>query len=293
MKSSESTDQEQETIDPAKILAEKLRQGREEIHYSVDRVAIATKISRAFIGALESGELDQLPEEVFARGFIRNLSKIYELDEKILLSLFDEALGQNDNGRDPEVLSKYPSGRRRKSVAQRGKIFAKRNKLLPKFLGTLLVGLVIGVGLVGWFRYKNTPIGAVSSISKVEVPPPSIVESLESVEDSMEATETEVVNHRKPQESSKLEGGTQEVEVKVLKQARLRISKDNGAAFTEELSPDSYKYRFQDELRMFVYDSASIEISFNGQSVGKIGDQGEYSRLGFKVGPAQLGTDAR
>lgn len=79
--------------DLAKKFGESLRQSREAVGYSIERTAIATKISLPFIQALESGELHRLPGSVFARGFIRNLCKIYQKDAASFLDAFEMALG--------------------------------------------------------------------------------------------------------------------------------------------------------------------------------------------------------
>ncbi len=77
----------------AKKFGDSLRESREAAGFTIERAAIATKISLPFIQALESGELHRLPGAVFARGFIRNLCKIYQKDASSFLGDFERALG--------------------------------------------------------------------------------------------------------------------------------------------------------------------------------------------------------
>lgn len=80
----------------AKRFGDSLRESREAAGFTIERVAIATKISLPFIQALELGELHRLPGSVFARGFIRNLCKVYQKDAASSLEAFERALGQAD-----------------------------------------------------------------------------------------------------------------------------------------------------------------------------------------------------
>lgn len=98
----------------AKNFGESLRQSREAVGYSLERAAIATKISLSFIQALESGELHRLPGSVFARGFIRNLCKIYQKDAASFLDAFEMAVGHTATApvSTPTPATAAPSGER-------------------------------------------------------------------------------------------------------------------------------------------------------------------------------------
>ncbi len=63
---------------------------REQSPYDLGRAAMATRISRPFIDALEAGDFAKLPGHIFARGFLKSLSKIYVGDvDSELMSKFD------------------------------------------------------------------------------------------------------------------------------------------------------------------------------------------------------------
>ncbi len=64
----------------------KLREARERGGMSVDDVANRLKFAPRQIEALEEGNLAQLPERAFIRGFIRSYAKLVHLDDKPLLA---------------------------------------------------------------------------------------------------------------------------------------------------------------------------------------------------------------
>ena len=65
------------------------RAARESSGFTVERAAMATRISQPFIEALERDAFDKLPGAVFGRGFIRNLCKTYGKDSTEFLAAFD------------------------------------------------------------------------------------------------------------------------------------------------------------------------------------------------------------
>jgi cytoskeleton protein RodZ len=62
-----------------------LRAARERMGMSVDEVAGRLKFAPRQIIALENGELDQLPQLAFTRGFVRSYARLLQIDEKPLL----------------------------------------------------------------------------------------------------------------------------------------------------------------------------------------------------------------
>lgn len=69
-------------------IGEKLRQARESASYSVAYVAGQTHLKEQVILALENDQFDQLPNDVFIKGYIRSYAKLLELDPKELLSSY-------------------------------------------------------------------------------------------------------------------------------------------------------------------------------------------------------------
>jgi hypothetical protein len=69
-----------------------LRRAREKRQLSLKQVAGATKIPRATLELIEAGNLDELPADVFVRGFIRSYARLVGTDEAEPLHNFERAL---------------------------------------------------------------------------------------------------------------------------------------------------------------------------------------------------------
>jgi hypothetical protein len=78
-------------VDPRMSLALWLRAGRNDRGMSLEDVARVTKIQARILERLEGGKLDNLPAEVFVRGFIRSFAKCCGLDEGEALTRYTAA----------------------------------------------------------------------------------------------------------------------------------------------------------------------------------------------------------
>jgi cytoskeletal protein RodZ len=84
-----------------------LREARERRSISLSDVARKTKLSRASLELLEEGRLEDLPPDVFVRGFIRSYARSVGLRESEPLDLFEQAL--DARRRAEQVLLMTPS----------------------------------------------------------------------------------------------------------------------------------------------------------------------------------------
>ena len=66
----------------------KLRETREAKNLTLKDVEQATNIRRKYLEALEAGEYEVLPGEVYVKGFIRNYSECLGLNPEELLALY-------------------------------------------------------------------------------------------------------------------------------------------------------------------------------------------------------------
>src|SRR4029079_4710273 len=69
-----------------------LRRAREQRRLTLKEVAGATKIPRATLELIEAGNIDELPADVFVRGFIRSYARLVGPDEAEPLHNFERAL---------------------------------------------------------------------------------------------------------------------------------------------------------------------------------------------------------
>jgi cytoskeletal protein RodZ len=74
-------------------VGEFFRQVRETKGLTVDEVAAKTRIRSDFVKALEDGNFAKLPDQVFARGFVRSYARSLGLDEEDAIHRFVQSAG--------------------------------------------------------------------------------------------------------------------------------------------------------------------------------------------------------
>jgi cytoskeletal protein RodZ len=74
-------------------VGEFFRQVRETKGLTIDEVASKTRIRSDFVKALEDGNFAKLPDQVFARGFVRSYARSLGLDEDDAIHRFAESAG--------------------------------------------------------------------------------------------------------------------------------------------------------------------------------------------------------
>jgi cytoskeleton protein RodZ len=74
-------------------IGEFFRQVRETKGLTIDEVASKTRIRTDFVKALEDGNFAKLPDQVFARGFVRSYARSLGLDEEDAIHRFAQSAG--------------------------------------------------------------------------------------------------------------------------------------------------------------------------------------------------------
>ena len=84
---------------------------REKQGLTIEDIARETSIRDIYLEAIEKGDYDALPGDVYAKGFIRNYSRFLQIDGDALLDKYDEernitkVVQPVDQPQEPEVKS--------------------------------------------------------------------------------------------------------------------------------------------------------------------------------------------
>ena len=80
-----------------------LREERERRHISLAEIAHSTKLSVSSLKLMEAGNLDDLPPDVFVRGFIRSYAKTLGISSNEPLGLLDQILSERRRAAMPPL----------------------------------------------------------------------------------------------------------------------------------------------------------------------------------------------
>ena len=124
-------------------LGNQLREAREALGLSLPDVEEATRIRRALLQALEEERYDDLPGDVYTKGFIRNYARFLGLDGDAMVADYNRTMGHGPVV-TPQVLDE--------PLTRRGLAHGGRRALLG-FL------VVILLALAGWYAYSRWYLG--------------------------------------------------------------------------------------------------------------------------------------
>jgi cytoskeletal protein RodZ len=134
-----------------------LREARERRAISLADVARKTKLSKASLALLEEGRLEDLPPDVFVRGFIRSYARSVGLRESEPLGLFEQALDARRRAEQLLLMTpSVPANDTGDSAAAGDDETPRRGKALAVFVIIVLVLATITLSL---FLRQPAPSG--------------------------------------------------------------------------------------------------------------------------------------
>ncbi len=255
---------QQEQVEKLEELGSMLRQFRTSQSIPLEEVAAQTRIQARLLNAIEEGRLDELPEPVYIKGFIKR---------------FAEALGLNG----AEFASAFPTGSslyfvkpawRHLSVAQ----------LRPIHLYLLYVCVVIGAvsglsfvikrsALEASVRYEEYP----SPVKQLPAPSPS---AQSKPQKKSEPTKVAVLTQQR-QASKPVQVG-----VTLKAQSWIRIVADGKTEFEGVLPEGTQRTWVADQtLSVRAGNAGGVLVEFNNESAKQMGAPGEVQELTFAANP--------
>lgn len=137
-------------------LGEKLKKLRSEKRISLNEVSKSTRIQVKYLECLEEGKYDQLPADVYAKGFLKNYAEFLGVDENILVRLYEKERGIKRNLEKNQL----PPGKRKK---QSEFLDVSSFVLTPKIIITGLVAILV----FGGFFYLYKEVGSFASAPRL------------------------------------------------------------------------------------------------------------------------------
>ena len=266
------------------------REAREQAGFSIERAAVATRISASFIEALEKQKFQVLPGEIFGRGFVRNLCRAYSCDAKPLVVAYDLALASQvseaagEFGRDQKFKSnRVPLLGQAKRPILNSDAFQKNLDSAWKFAKPVVIAVpvLLGVLWIGQSIYQSYK----SNLSIKDAAKPTEVVAQVPVMPApvVEAPVAEVVPTAVEVSAVLIGAGIESVDVVVKEAVQIRYGRDKDKQIIETLQPQSYRFQFDEQLRLLVDDMSRVEIRFKGQLVPNKAVKGESRYMTFAV----------
>jgi cytoskeletal protein RodZ len=276
-------------------LGKKLKERREILHLQFKDIEKFIHVREYYLKALEEGKIDDIPSRVQCQGMLSNYAKFLGLDiDEILLEFANGLQARRQGMLALENRELLPHAKTLHKPAGKWSRFLSADLLISGSVILILLGFAI------WAAFS------VSRYRKAEAveTPISISEILLNTEESA-ATPSEAVvlqtniatTH--PDDGSVVvpiatqviettqqgnEGSPIQVSIIARQRAWLKIVADGKEVFNGRITPgNAYPFYATKSLELTTGDASSVQIIFNEQDLGILGNIGEVLHMTFDI----------
>jgi len=152
-----------------------LRQERERQNLSIEDIEQGTSIRALYIEAIENGEYDKLPGNVYTKGFIKNYAKFLELDADAMVKEFMADIAELSTTPQTPATEEIPDKKPEPQPVKRekkplGYSIQEKNRSRSGMLIIAAVVLIAAIAGGAWSWLSSSG----GEVAKVDSPPPQV-----------------------------------------------------------------------------------------------------------------------
>ena len=251
-----------------------------------------TNVKRMYLNAMEGGRFDELPSTVQGRGMLNNYSKFLALDDswvtdsyaRALQSLRDEHAAVKKRPMQSPLSMKL-------NIPEKWRRILNPDLIIGGFFIIALFTFIIWGGAQVFGGGDPTPTEA-PSISEVLQQSPSPTPMLANGEledgDSANGEATPIpgviVAESTPTQIATVNAAPLQLYIIAHDRAYVRIIVDGYEAFDGRVLPENvYTYSGEDSIELVAGNGAALEVYFNQEYLGSLGDVGEVVNMTFSL----------
>ena len=268
-----------------KEIGEQLKQRRDLLSLSLSNIEEYIRIKRPSLEALESGDIDNLPSSVQARGMLQNYAHFLNMNIDAVMLRFAEGLQERRLEKIDldEIKRKKPK-----------KVTSATLSLKNFFTLDLLFGSILILGIIGFLIWGTARITATDPNYQADPTIPAVAEILgangtptEMLSDSIENDQTISPEADTITEPPALFTPIPvEVPIQIViianQSAWVRVISDGKQVFEGRLQPgNAYTFTGNDQIEIISGNAAALQIFFNQEDLGSLGLIGQVIDLIF------------
>jgi len=282
----------QSSGDIYKDIGSALRERRLALELTLSDVERFTNVKRMYLNAMESGRFSELPSTVQGRGMLNNYSKFLALDDSWVMDSYARALQSLRDER--AAVKKRPMQSPlsvKLNIPEKWRRILNPDLIIGGFFIIALFSFIIWGGTQVFGGGDPTPTEA-PSISEVLQQSPSPTPLLEDGEledgDSANGEATPLpgvtIAESAPTQIATVNAAPLQLYIIAHDRAYMRINVDGFEAFDGRVLPENvYTYSGEDSIELVTGNGAALEIYFNQEYLGELGNVGEVVDIAFSL----------
>ena len=290
---------------------DKLKREREMRAITLEEIAEATKIGTRSLKALEEEHFDQLPGGIFNKGFVRAYAKFLGIDEEQAVADYMAATGDVGSTTAMQMAALADQVEHQRAAKEASNTAMDTGLMLAIILGVVVVS---GIGFGGYkaWRFKSQQqVMAKATAARVrEVPPPVSLQSstvpatsttpVTTSEAPLNPPSAKAPESTRPATSPTNTPSTStsalmkqttavpsefpiNVTIKAVKSSWVKVTSDGKTVYQQMLEPTDRQLDLhgREKMQLVLGNAAGVEVSFNGKSMGSLGNENQARKLTF------------
>lgn len=261
------------------MTGETLRKERERQKLTIQDIEQGTSIRSAYIEALEKGDYDALPGEVYAKGFVKNYANFLNLDAEKLAKDFAAEMSPpsvtEDNFSAPEdekIVAETPKEKLKITELKEPNLkLSNHSQGSSNSSSTMIIAAVFLIAIFAggiWYYLQNSP----ETVANVNPPPQT---------ETTQPPVAETSSQQNPVSAAVPQDGVN-IQATFNGECWTRVFVDG--AFVYEGVPAAGQimdWHGVEGVTIRVGNAGGVEISMNGQNLGALGGVGEVLERTF------------
>lgn len=252
-------------------LGEYLKNIRKSINASLETVAAKTKININYLNAIEEGRFNDLPGEVFIKGFLRSYAKFLGIDEADVINRYNQLR--------KETKETVPLEAKIEEAVQRKETVNLGSKKITPIIGSAVVVFLIILAIL--FLRTEEPVKKAErredkkiKIEKTEKPVEKPKDVIEAPVQALNKKETEPVPQPKAEQIKKVKNSLTLV-INAAEQSWLMITIDEKEKKDILLQPgEKINLKAEKNFLITLGNAGGVDIEFNGKKLEPFGPKG-------------------
>ena len=268
-----------------------LRDRRLVMDLNLSDIEHFTNLKRMVLVAIEDGRFNDLPSTVQGRGMLNNYAKFLAIDDSAVMDRYAQALQQQREERMPSRKAPEPTVSVKVNLPE-----GLRRVLNPD----LVVGGALILALFGFILWgasqmlvssgeKPTEAPSISQMLQITPsvsPIPDLTQTAEVIQLTEQTTAVPgvIIAQSTPTPVATANAAPLQLYIIAHDRAFMRVAVDGVSAFDGRVIPNNvYTYSGNDLISLLTGNGAALEVYFNQEYLGKLGDVGEVVDLRFSL----------
>lgn len=253
-------------------LGESFQEAREAKGLTLDEAAARTRILPHYLKAVEDNNYAKLPDEVFAKGFVRSYARLLALDEALVIKQFDESGGQF-----------YAKRNERESLKQK----LEEEERQKKVTRNIVVGMVCAVVFILFVLVGRGPErpDPPMPVPAAPAPAPASLAPMPDGDQAVRAVVGQSDVERNFSVALPLEGvipdGTKKLilDVEALERCWVQVQADQAPMQEVLLNPgDRTRWNARERVTLTLGNAGGVRVFLNGKLQEPFGGRGQVIR---------------